>query len=172
MALRGDAACPQRRPLYSLLDLERLAVQPLLRDVLGNPNRPVIRETAIDALRAAFASDATLPEQFRQILIEKLRMREDQADATMRWLRGISADERQDPDTLDRLVKGLSADEVTVRELSLNMLLSYIDTKDAANRGLLTYDAGAATENRVAIVAAWVRKTDELKKKILEAPTP
>lgn len=167
-------------PMQQTTTSARIAVQMFgslgeltgLADCLSDPNRPVVRETAIEALRAAFAGDATLPDQFRFVLIEKLRMGEDQADATMRWLRGINADERQDGDTLDRLVKGLSADEVTVRELSYNVLLSYVDVKEAANRNLLTYDAGAALENRAAVVAAWSRKCEELKKKLLDSPTP
>ena len=54
----------------------------------------------------------------------------------------------------------------------MNVLLSYIDAKEATNRNLLSYDAGATPENRATSVAAWSRKSEELKKKLLESPTP
>jgi hypothetical protein len=142
-----------------------------LCDSLTDPNRPFIRESGISAVRAMMASDPAKIEKFREVLIEKPRLTEDQADATIRLLRGFTSTERNDPATLTLLEQNLNSTAIPVRELAFATLLSYIDPKDTNAKILLTFDAAGTPENRSAAYNAWKAKIADLKKK-LETPTP
>ncbi len=139
-----------------------------LADCLNDPNRPFIRETAVLGLRSLFAADPGTVEQFREVLVGKARLPEDEADMTVRLLRGFTPAQRGDPDTLTLLGAQLSSPAVPVRDLAFYTLLGYLDPKDPAAKQLLAFDAAASGEARAASTAAWGKKIDELKKKVLE----
>lgn len=145
---------------------------PGLADAISDPNRPLLRTTAIEGLRSALARDPALAEPFRQTLVDKLQIEDGQADSLLRMLRGFTDEERVDPAVLDRLVAGLSAPAVAVRDLSFQHLLGYIDRMDRANETLLRYEAGAPSEYRESVVQAWRKKAEEIKKKLAEPPQP
>jgi hypothetical protein len=142
-----------------------------LADCLNDPNRPFIREAAVLGLRSLFAADPGTVERFREVLVGKARLPEDEADMTVRLLRGFTPAQRGDPDTLTLLGNQLSSPAVPVRDLAFYTLLGYLDPKDPAAKQLLAFDAAASSEARAASTAAWGKKIDELKKKVL-APQP
>ncbi|OWK34870.1 hypothetical protein [Fimbriiglobus ruber] len=142
-----------------------------LTDALNDPNRPLIRETAVDGLRSALAADPKTVEDFRKFLIEKSRLSDDQADQVLRLLRGLTDRERNDPDTLNRLVDGLASQALPVRELSFHNLASLIDPKDPTSRSLLGYDAEGPVEVRDKVVKAWKKKIEDLKNGPAEPPS-
>ena len=139
-----------------------------LADCLNDPNRPFIREAAVLGLRSLFAADPGTVERFREVLVGKARLPEDEADMTVRLLRGFTPAQRGDPDTLTLLGSQLSSTAVPVRDLAFYTLLGYLDPKDPAAKQLLAFDAAASGEARAASTAAWGKKIDELKKKVLE----
>ncbi len=138
-----------------------------LADCLNDPNRPFIREAAVLGLRSLFAADPGTVERFREVLVGKARLPEDEADMTVRLLRGFTPAQRLDPDTLTLLGGQLSSPAVPVRDLAFYTLLGYLDPKDPAAKQLLAFDAAASAEARAASTAAWAKKIDELKKKVL-----
>ncbi len=139
-----------------------------LADCLGDPSRGFIRQAAAIGLRSLFAADSTAAERFREVLVAKSRLPEDEADTAVRLLRGFTAAERADPETLTLLGSKLSSPAVPVRELALFTLVSFIDPSDPAAKPLLTFDAAAAADARAASTAAWAKKIDELKRKLAE----
>ncbi len=139
-----------------------------LADCLGDPSRGFIRQAAAVGLRSLFAADPSSAERFREVLVAKARLPEDEADTAMRLLRGFTPAERADPETLTLLGGKLSSASVPVRELSLFTLVSFIDPADPAAKPLLTFDAAASAEARAASTAAWAKKIDELKRKLAE----
>lgn len=139
-----------------------------LADGISDPNRPLLRQTATEGLRATLARDPGLAEPFRQALVDKLQVEDSQADAVMRLLRGFTDEERTEPAVVDGLVAGLSSPAVAVRELSFQHLIGYIDLSDRANEPLLQFNAGAGAEVREPIVLAWRKKAEEIKKKLAE----
>ena len=139
-----------------------------LADCLGDPNRAYIRQPAVLGLRSLFAADPTAAERFREVLIAKARLPENQADAAVRLLRGFTAAERADPETLTTLGSQLSAPAVPVRELALYALVSFIDPSDPAAKPLFAFHAAGSAESRAAPVAAWGKKIEELKRKLAE----
>ncbi|HET6571956.1 MAG TPA: hypothetical protein VFG68_00005 [Fimbriiglobus sp.] len=141
-----------------------------LADGISDPNRPRLRQTAAEGLRAALAREPALVAAFRQTLVDKLRIEDKQADAILRLLRGFTDAERSDPATVDRLIGDLSSPAVAVRELAFQHLIGYIDLTDKANEPLLQFNAGAPSEYRVPAVQAWRKKTDEIKMKLTESP--
>jgi hypothetical protein len=143
---------------------------PGLADGISDPNRPLLRKTAVEALRSALARDPALAEPFRRTLVDKLQVEEGQADAAMRLLRGVTDAERTDPATLDRFVAGLTSSAVCVRELSFENLIAYIDPTDRANEPLLVFNAGSSPPSQDPIVQAWKKKVEEIKKKLAEPP--
>ena len=145
---------------------------PGLADALSDPNRPRLRQTAVEGLRAALAREPALYEPFRQTLVDKLRIEDGQADAILRLLRGFTDEERADPAAVDRLVGGLTSPAVAVRELAFQHLIGYIDLTDKANEPLLQFNAGAPAEYREPVVQAWRKKAEEIKKKLAEPPPP
>ena len=138
-----------------------------LADCLNDPNRPFIREAAVLGLRSLFAADPGTVERFREVLVGKARLPEDEADMTVRLLRGFTPAQRGDPDTLTLLGNQLSSPAVPVRDLAFYTLLGYLDPKDPAAKQLLAFDAAASGEARAASTAAWGKKIDELKKKVV-----
>jgi hypothetical protein len=173
-----DSPPPSAKEIAKVVAAARIAVLvfaalgdlPGLADAISDPGRQLLRQTAIEGLRAALAREPELAEPFRQTLVDKLQVEDDQADAAMRLLRGFTEKEMADPDTVDRLVGGLSSSTVCVRELSFQYLLAYIDPAEKVNEPLLRYDAGARPEAREPVVQAWRKKAEELKKKLTEPP--
>lgn len=145
---------------------------PGLADGISDPNRPRLRQTAAEGLRAALARDPALTDPFRQTLVDKLQIEDGQADAVLRLLRGFTDGERADPATVDRLVGGLTSPAVAVRELSFQQLIGYIDLADRANEPLLQFNAGGPPEYREQVVQAWRKKAEEIKKSLAEPPKP
>jgi hypothetical protein len=177
-ALQGRADAPTApkdvvAARIAVLVFAALGDLPGLADALSDPSRPLLRQTAVEGLRAALARDPDLAEPFRHTLVDKLQVDDDQAKAALRLLRGFTDKELTDPATLDRLVGGLSSNAVCVRELSFQHLLGMIDPSDPASRPLLAYDPGAAADMREPAAQAWRKKVEELKKKKPEpAPPP
>jgi hypothetical protein len=145
---------------------------PGLADAISDPNRPLLRQTAMEGLRAVLAREPALAGAFRQTLVDKLQIEDSQADAVLRLLRGFTDEERIDPATVDRLVGGLASPAVAVREQSFQHLIGYIDRTNKANELLLQFNAGAPSEYREPIVQAWRKKADEIKKTLAEPPPP
>ena len=143
-----------------------------LADCLSDPSRGFIRQAAAAGLRSLFAADPAAAEKFREVLVAKARLPEDEADTAMRLLRGFTPAERADPETLTLLGSKLSSPTVPVRELALLALVSYIDPADPAAKPLLTFDAAAAADARAPAAAAWAKKIEELKRKLAEPAKP
>jgi len=141
-----------------------------LADCLGDPNRPYIRQPAILGLRSLFAADPPAAERFRDVLVGKAQLPENQADAAVQLLRGFTPAQRSDPETLTALGAQLLSPAVQVRELALYALVGFIDPADPASRPLLNFDAAGSAESRAAPVAAWAKKIEQLKRKMAEPP--
>lgn len=156
----------------AVFTLAALGDLPGLADALNDPNRPLVRRTAAEGLRFAFAADPATVKEFRQVLVEKSRLTDDVAESIVRLVRGLSEREQTSPDTVDRFVTGLESASVAVRELSFLNLIGYIDPQEKASNDLLRYDAGAPVEFRTPAVAAWKKKAVDVKKKLEEPPAP
>ena len=143
-----------------------------LADCLSDPNRGFIRQAAAVGLRSLFAADPTAAEKFREVLVGKARVPEDEADTAVRLLRGFTDAERADPETLTLLGRKLSSPTVPVRELALFTLVGFIDPTDPAAKPLLLFDAAAGADARAASTAAWTKKIEELKRKLAEPAKP
>lgn len=143
-----------------------------LADALNDPNRPLVRQTAAEALRFVLAADPDAPAQFRQVLVDKSRLSDEIADTVLRLVRGYTELERSSPDTIDALVAGLDNGSVAVRELSFLNLVGYVDPQEKASNELIRFDAGAPVEFRNPVVAAWKKRAVDLKKKLEETPPP
>jgi hypothetical protein len=141
-----------------------------LSDGLTDPRRPLIRQTAVQAVQSALALDPSLATPFRQALVDKAGVGDADADTVMRLLRGLAGRDRTDPAMLDRLAAGLRSPAVCVRELSFQALATYLDPADRSkeNVALYSFDAGAPKEYLDPQVRAWEKKVEELKKKIEE----
>jgi hypothetical protein len=157
----------------ALLSFAALGDLPALANALTDPNRPWVRSAAVEGLRAALARDPKLAAPFRQVLVEKNGVEDAQADAVLRLLRGLTDVERANPATLDQLREGLSSPALSVRELSFQNLVSFVNPQEKANETLLRFDANAPQEFRDAPLKAWKKKVDELKKELAEPiPSP
>jgi hypothetical protein len=156
----------------AVFDFAALADLNGLASCLSDPTRSYVRDAAVVGLRSLLAADPAAAGNFRDVLIDKVRLPEDQADEVMRLLAGLKPGERTEAATLARLGKQLVGPSLPVRELAFNTLLGYIDPADPAVKQLLGYDAGAPPEFRAGPEAAWARKINDLGKKFSEATVP
>lgn len=156
----------------ALFELSALRDLNTLADALNDPNRPLVRQTAAEALRIVFAADPETSGLFRQVLVEKSRLSEQVADTILWLIRGFSERERGSPETIDTLIAGLENGAVAVRELSFLNLIGYIDPQEKSSNELIRFDAGAPSEFRTPVVAAWKKRSADLKKKLDETPPP
>ncbi len=133
-----------------------------LVDSLHDPDRPLSRITAVEALRSAVALTPALADEFRADLAGRYKASDADAAEAVRLLRGLSDEERKNPATAAALAKQLSAESLAVRELAFGMLAPAADAKDA--KTLFRYDpAGPLAERREA-VKAWEAWAAELGK--------
>jgi hypothetical protein len=131
---------------------------------LLDPNRTPVRDAAATALRALLAEDPDRASRVSDALIAKAGFTRDQADAVHALLRGPSEAEERDPAVLSRLVDGLTADTLPVRELSHRTLLVDVDPDALRMPALVRYDATGPVEAREACQKLWRQRVADLTK--------
>ena len=141
-----------------------------LADSLSDPLRHSVRISAIVGLRSALAYDDDSVERFAKLLIDKQRMSPDEAQFVLRLLRGFSASERAEPESLDILRDGLSSSSLVVRELAFQNLLTFLKPGDRVPDVLLLFDA-AASEGREPVVRQWNSQIEKMKQNLLKPST-
>lgn len=143
---------------------------PALVDAVEDVNRSYVREAAVFGLRTALAVHPNAATKFRTVLIEKARLTEEQADTVLRLLRGLTDFEKKSPMAYDQLLALMESNKVVVRELAFMALLNEVDQESRSNRALASFDAGGPDQMREAVVRAWKRRVEELKKKAATDP--
>ena len=139
-------------------------------DALNDPERPFCRMTAIEALRAALASQPDLEGSVRKLAQDKLRMERAAAESWVFRLRGLTNAERTDPTTIDSLVEGLAAAEIAERELNFFLLSHIVDPASLSNKDLMSFDAGGTADRREAGARLWKRRAEEVKTALKNMP--
>lgn len=140
-------------------------------DALNDPERPFCRMTAIEALRAALASQPDLEGSVRKLAEDKLRMEKTAAESWVFRLRGLTNAERTDPATIDSLAEGLAAPEIAERELNFFLLSHIVDPASLSNKDLMSFDAGGTADRREAGARLWKRRAEDIKT-VLKNTTP
>jgi hypothetical protein len=135
-------------------------------DALNDGRRWPLRQAAAVALWSTLAAAPDGVEKFRQRLVDKLGLREDQAALAVRLLRGSSPAERRDPEVLDRLVENLTSSDLVIRELAFAALSrDVVDPDVPTTVPQRMYNAAAPAEVRDDGVKAWKRYVEQLKKR-------
>ena len=165
--LTDEAVFGSRFALYAFAALGEFS---RVIDALNDSERPFCRMTAIQALRAALATQPNLEASVHTLAQDKFRMTKKAADAWVGLLRGLTNAERTDPATIDSLVVGLSAPEIAERELNFFLLSQIVDPTAQFNKELMSFDAGGSTDRREAGVRLWKRRMDEIKAAIKAVP--
>jgi hypothetical protein len=169
---------PNERPTDKSVLANRIGVFALgalgdvskLVDALTNPTNPIIRQTAVEALRATLASDPGQIEAFKQVMTVQRQQSAEDTDTLLRLLRGVGPEEAGDPATVDRLVSGLSSASQPMRELAYQNLLGYLTPDDRGNRRLVGFDSAGTDEQRAPVVKEWRQKAEAIKKRLTEPP--
>ena len=131
---------------------------------LFDTNRPHVRDAAAVALRTALAENPSLIEPFTKTMIDKSGLTADQSESVLALLRGPDLAERKSAEVLRRLVDGIMADVLPIRELSHRVLLLEVDPESIRNPVLARFDPLGSTESREACQKLWRKRVDELIK--------
>lgn len=134
-----------------------------LADSLNDANRPDGRAAAVFGIQHALSSYPELGPKFQAVATSKLRLSDDATEELLRTLRGVTDQERTDPDTLYKLTDQLNAPEIAQREAALYTLVTQVDPSAAMRSGLL-FDTAASEDVRKAAKELWRKRIDELLK--------
>jgi hypothetical protein len=167
--LRTEAMAPPTDEYYAGYRFAVLAAAgqgdlATLADSLNDVNRPDGRVAAVFGIQHALASYPELGSKFQAIATSKLRLSIEATEELLRTLRGVTDQERSDPDTLSKLVDQLNAPEIAQREAALYTLVTQIDPTAHTKSGLL-FDTAASEDVRKAAKEAWRKRVDELLKR-------
>lgn len=165
--LNEEAVFGCRFALYAFASLGEFS---RVIDAVNDSERPFCRMTAIQALRAALATQPNLEATVRTLAQDKFRMTKKAADSWVGLLYGLNNAERIDPTTIDSLVVGLSASEIAERELNFFLLSHIVDPTAQFNKELMSFDAGGSTERREVGVRLWKRRAEEIKAALKAMP--
>lgn len=131
---------------------------------LLDPNRPIVRDAATTALRAALSAHPTVTEVLEKTLVEKAGFTSDQARDIQSLLRGPKPEELRSPRVLAQLVDGMTANVLPIRELSHRILVTEVDPEAVRNPLLARFDPMGPIETRDAAQQLWRKRIEELLK--------
>jgi len=148
-----------------------------IADQIADPQRPLLRISALEGLHSALAYDEESAEKFTKLLVDNQRLTPQDAEFALRLLRGFSPTERSEERTFDALQNGLMSSSIMVRELAFQNLLSFLKPDEKVPEVLLRFDVAAPAEMRDPIVKMWKVRIEgmkqDLQKPVVElAPAP
>ena len=131
---------------------------------LHDPKRPLVRDAAATALRAALSANPPIADMLETTLVEKAGFTSDQARDVLSLLRGPKPEELRSPRLLAQLVDGLTANVLPIRELSHRVLVTDVDLEAVRNPMLARFNPMGPIEARDAAQQLWRKRMEELLK--------
>ncbi|MFO0937270.1 MAG: hypothetical protein U0798_12230 [Gemmataceae bacterium] len=135
-----------------------------LADELQDAGRPLVRDAAVVALRSALAVDPDRGERIANALKAKLTITAAQSQWILALLRGPDELDLKSRETLNRIVDGLTADNLPERELCHRTLILDYDPEALRIPGLVRYDPAGPVEDRDACQKLWRKRIEERSK--------
>ena len=129
---------------------------PKLAAALVDSERPLVRATAAEGLRAAAADEPGALKTFADTLTAT-GTTPAQAEEAVKLLRGIPPDQQGSAAAAAKVVEQLRSDSLAVRELAYGLLRGAIEPQSPEARALYGYDPGAPEADRAVAVEAWVK---------------
>ena len=138
----------------ALFALAAVGDVPKLTGALIDTERPLVRSTAAEGLRAAAANDPKALKVFADTL-QSIGDKPEAAREAVALLRGIPPGDQGSAAAAQKVVDQLKSASLAVRELAYGLLRGAIDPDSPDAPTLYGYDPGAPEAERAAAVAAW-----------------
>ena len=156
-----QSAAAARVALFALAAVGDVAK---LTAALTDSERPLVRSTAAEGLRAAASDDPKALKVFADTLKSGGASADSAAEA-IGLLRGIPPADQGSAEVATKIVAQLRSDSLAVRELAYGLLRGAIDPESPDAPALYGYDPGAPAGDRVASIEAWEKWLKGLEKK-------
>jgi hypothetical protein len=171
--LLDDSAAPSAQSYFrgrlGVFGSAAIGDLPTLVDALIDGRRPFVRDAAVAGLTALLPRTPDGTEAFRKQVAAKGGLTDEQAGQAVRLLRGPTDAERADPEVLDKLADQLgSRNPPVLRELAFWVLRNQVDPDAYGVPALTRVDLNGPPEKVDEAKAAWKRRVDDLKKKMVE----